>query len=203
MSQPPANRMQLLKTKQQRKLAQKGFELLKKKRDALIREYVGYVQEYKKQNQQLIKDLTTSYNTLHKAQAVSGVHRVKSLGFSTKPSIQVNKKEKNIMGVRVDTLDIHTVTPETNASLIGTSYYVTQAQEQFQHTIPALIRLAELEKIILALAEEIKKTKRRVNALEHIHLPRIQKTQKHIQDRLAEIEREEFTRLKHLKEHGS
>lgn len=202
MSTPPANRMQLLRTKKKRKLAQRGHELLTRKRDALIREFVNQVRSYKEHQQDILDQLQEAYRVLHVAQAVSGVHRVKSLSFATKKNIELRKEEKNFMGVRVDTLDVQTKPTTHNASLIGTSYYVTDAQKQFQQAVPQLIKLAEKEQIILALADEIRRVKRRVNALEHIHLPRIQATEKNIKDRLAEIEREEFTRLKHIKEHG-
>ncbi len=203
MSTPPANRMELLRTKKKTRIATRGHELLEKKRDALIQEYVTYVREYKKRSKNTLEQLQQAYKQLHVAQAVSGVHRVKSLGFATNKSLEAIHEEKNIMGVRVQTIRVNKLPFKHNASLIGTSYYVTQAQEQFQEVVPELVKLAELEKIIFALAEEIKKTKRRVNALEHIHIPRLEETKKHIQARLAEMEREEFVRLKHLKEHGS
>ena len=203
MSQPPANRMELLRTKDKRKLAQRGFELLKHKRDALIQAFVKHVEEYKKHSQHTLEELQAAYNVLHVAQAVSGVHRVKSLSFATRESLQATKHTKNLMGVQVQTLNITKLPVTHNASLIGTSYHVTDAQTRFQAVVPQLVKLAELEQTIFALAQEIRKTKRRVNALEHIYLPRVQETEKNIKDRLAEIEREEFTRLKHIKEHGS
>ena len=194
--------MELLRTKDKRKLATRGHQLLTRKRDALIQEYFRFVQEYKKLSSDVHQQLQAAYKTLHVAQAVSGVHRVKSLSFAARESIQATHQEKNLMGVRVTTLQLTQEPVSHNASLIGTSYHVTNAQQQFAQVVPRLVKLAELEQIIFALADEIRKTKRRVNALEHIHLPRIQATQKRIQARLAEIEREEFIRLKHVKEHG-
>ena len=161
----PANRMELLRVKDKRKLASKGYDLLKKKRDALIKQFFEYVKQYKELSSDTVEQLQEAYDVLHVAQAVSGVHRVKSLAFSTRESFSVQHTEKNLMGVRVPTLDVQKKPVTHNASLIGTSYYVTDAQQRFQDTVPTLVKLAELEQTIFALADEIRKTKRRVNAL--------------------------------------
>lgn len=196
----PANRMELLSVKKRKKLAQTGHNLLEKKRDALIQKFFEYVKEYRELAADTLIQLAQAYEKLHVAQAVSGVNRVKSLAYSAQESFSAKKTTNNIMGVKIDSLEIHKTAVTHNASLIGTSNYVTQARESFQQVVPELVKLAELEQTIFSLADEIRKTKRRVNALEHIYLPRLESTQKRISDRLAEIEREEFTRLKHVKE---
>lgn len=199
MENVAANRMELLATKKRRKLASKGYDLLKKKRDALIKHFFDYVKEYKERSADVIEQLSGAYDVLHVAQAVSGVNRVKSLAYSTKESFKASTETKNLMGVKITSLQVTKQPVEHNASLIGTSNYVSQAQTQFQDVVPELVKLAELEQTIFALADEIRKTKRRVNALEHIYLPKLEETEKSISDRLAEMEREEFTRLKHVK----
>jgi V/A-type H+-transporting ATPase subunit D len=200
MENVSANRMELLSVKKRRKLASTGYTLLKKKRDALIKHFFDYVKQYKELSANTIEQLKEAYETLHIAQAVSGVNRVKSLAYSTKESFSATTQLKNLMGVKINALSVQKQPVEHNASLIGTSNYVTQAQEAFQNAVPELVKLAEIEQTIFALADEIRKTKRRVNALEYIYLPKLEETEKSIQDRLAEMEREEFTRLKHVKE---
>lgn len=194
-----ANRMELLRVKKKQRLAQKGHSLLEKKRDALIREFFTHVQEYKRLSSDVSAQLQAAYEKLHIAEAVSGVNRVKSLAYSTNPSFKAITQTKNIMGVRIKQLDIQTQEVVQNASLIGISQYVIQAQKAFTTVVVRIVKLEEIKQTIYALAEEIKKTKRRVNALEHIHLPRLEHTKKTISDTLAEREREEFIRLKHVK----
>ena len=193
-------RSELLKVKAQRKLAQKGHDLLKRKRDALIRIFFEKIKEYKRLKQSTLEGLKIAFETLQIAQGVSGVNRVKGLAFSSNPSFDIIASEKNLMGVRVPKFDIKEKAVELNASMIGTSFQVEESRERFIKLVPDLVRLAEIEQVIFTLAEEIKKTKRRVNALENIKIPELAATEKKIKDQLAEIEREAFVRLKNVKQ---
>jgi len=193
-------RMELLKLKQREKLAKKGHSLLTRKRDALIREFITLARTHKQRTLAAQKRLETAFETLHVAQAVSGVNRLKSLAYSAEPAFTLTYTTKSIMGVKVPVANVSHKEASMNASLIGTSTYVKDARESFSGLVVELIALAEVEQALAALAIEIRKTKSRVNALEYIHIPRIGQQKKRIADRLSEYEREEFTRLKHIKE---
>ncbi len=195
----PANRMELLASKQQKKLAEKGHSLLIKKRDALIREFFRAIKEYQEAEEQTKRELARANDLLQRSQAISGSNRVKGIALSTEAKMEVHFEKKNIMGVRVPKIALALEEYPQNTSPIGTCHYVTQTQEIFSELLPKIISLAELEQTIYALADEIKKTKRRVNALEHIRIPQIQQEIKQIRERLEEREREEFVRIKHLK----
>lgn len=193
-------RMELLKTKQRKKTAQKGYNLLKKKRDALIREFFKLIKDYKELKKNTINKLNEAYKTLQIGEAVSGINRVKSLSLSSQKSFNLETKTTNLMGVKVPKLELtHPQKANFNASLIGVSYYVEDSRNKFLKLIPDLIKLAEIELVIKELAEEIKKTKRRVNALEYVKIPEIEDQIKKISDRLQEMERESFIRLKNVK----
>lgn len=200
MSDIAPTRMELLKLKQREKLAKKGHGLLTRKRDALIREFVELAKTYKKRAEAAEKSLETAFDTLRIAQAVSGVNRVKGLAFSSQPQFELEHQTRSIMGVKVPQAKITPKDGRINASLIGASTYVFDAREKFARLTKELIELAEVEQALNALSEEITRVKSRVNALEHIHIPRMSEQKKRIKDRLAETEREEFTRLKHIKE---
>lgn len=192
-------RMELLRLRAKKKLAQKGHNLLKKKRDTLIKEFFVLIKEYKTLKEETVQSLGKAFEVLHIAQAVSGVNRVKGLAYSSTPSLEVRAKTKNLMGVHVPQF---TLTPKdggVNASLIGTSYHVERAREHFIKLLPNMVKLSEIEQVIFTLAEEIKKTKRRVNALEYIKIPEMESQEKLIKTSLAEIEREAFGRLKNVK----
>lgn len=193
-------RMELLKIKQRGKLAKKGHNLLTRKRDALIREFIALARTHKERTQAANKRLETAFDTLHIAQAVSGVNRLKGLAYSAQPAFTLMHETRSVMGVKVPVAQVSQQEASMNASLIGTSTYVTDARESFSGLVVELIKLAEVEQALGALAEEIRRTKSRVNALEYIHIPRIAEQQKYIVNRLAENEREEFVRLKHIKE---
>ena len=192
-------RSELLKTKQRKKTAIKGHSLLKKKRDALIRKFFELIKNYKELKIKTIEKLNQSYKVLHKAQGVSGVNRLKSLSFSSEKSMTLKLTKTNMMGVEIPKFELLKNEHSMNASKIGLSYYVEDARNKFLDLLPDIIKLSEIEQVIYALAEEIKKTKRRVNALEYIKIPELEKIEKTIKERLAEIERESFVRLKNIK----
>jgi V/A-type H+-transporting ATPase subunit D len=192
--------MELLKLRAKKKLAKKGHDLLKKKRDTLIKEFFVLIKEYKELKQQMLTELHGAFEVLHIAQAVSGVNRVKGLAYSAEPTCTIAVETKNLMGVKVPKFTIQKIENATiNASMIGSSYYVEKAREQFTRLLPAMIKFAETEQVIYTLAEEIKKTKRRVNALEFIKIPEMEQQEMIIKTQLAEVERESFGRLKNVK----
>jgi V/A-type H+/Na+-transporting ATPase subunit D len=192
-------RMELLKTRQQKKTAIKGHSLLKKKRDALIREFFILIKNYKELKQKTIIKLQNAYKVLSIAQGVSGVNRVKGLAYSSEKAFNITLSTSNLMGVKVPKLIFSSMPATFNASLIGASYFVEDARNKFLELMPEMIKLAEIELVIKELAEEIKKTKRRVNALEYVKIPQIQDKEKQIANRLSEMERESFIRLKNVK----
>lgn len=192
-------RQQLLKTKKQVKLATRGHSLLKKKRDSLIRKFFELVENYKELKKETILLLQKAYKELHKAEGVSGVNRLKSLSFSKELGFSLVAKNTNYMGVPITSYDLHLRKTGYNASTIGTSYYVEQTRKLFQKSLPNIVKLTEIEQVIYKLAEEIKKTKRRVNSLENIKIPGLQQRQRKIEQRLEEVERESFFRLKNVK----
>lgn len=200
MSEPvQVTRMELLKLRAKKKLAQKGHSLLKKKRDALIKEFFGLIKEYKKLKEQTLLEIQSAFDILHVAQGVSGVNRVKGLALSSKPSFEIGISTKNLMGVHVPKFTFTSLDAKVNASLLGTSYHVEESRKAFVHLLPMMIKLAEIEQVIFTLAQEIKKTKRRVNALEFIKIPEMSDQEKYIKMQLAEVEREAFSRLKNVK----
>lgn len=192
-------RQELFKTKKQVKLAKRGHKLLEKKRDSLIRKFFELIENYKKLKKETIELLQKAYKQLHKAQGVSGVNRLKSLSFSSKKSFELKAIKTNYMGVKIPSYMLKIQNKGYNASRIGTSYYVETTKNMFQKALPNIVKLTEIEQVIHKLAEEIKKTRRRVNSLENIKIPSFEHKQKKIEQRLEEIERENFFRLKNVK----
>ena len=195
-------RMELLKLKDREKLAVKGHSLLKEKRNALIMEFFNILERVKGSREDVEKTLKEAYKDLTAAQIVMGDLAVKKSAMSVKESVEVDIDSRSVMGVVVPVIDsdIHQRTMvERGYGFLDTSVKLDEAARKFEESIKLIIELGEIEKTIILLAGEIESTKRRVNALEHIIIPKLENTVKYIEMRLEEMERENFVRLKMIK----
>jgi V/A-type H+/Na+-transporting ATPase subunit D len=195
-------RMELLKLKQREKLAVKGHSLLKEKRNALIMEFFNILERVKGSRDNVSQKLEEAYQDLTAAQVSMGDLAVKKAAMSVTESVNVDIDARSVMGVVVPVIDSETqerTIVERGYGFMDTSVKVDEAAKKFEESIQLIIELGEIEKTIMLLAGEIESTKRRVNALEHIIIPRLENTVKYIEMRLEEMERENFVRLKMIK----
>jgi len=195
-------RMELLRLKNRAKLAEKGHRLLKEKRDALIAEFFDILDEARGIRRRAEDSLMDAFRSLSLAQATLGAVRVSDSAVSVRSEIELDVDSRNIMGIMVPVLELSsTKRPllERGYGIIDTSHQLDDAASKFEDALGVIVQLAEIEKSLQALGEEIKKTKRRVNALEYIVLPRLTATVKYIEMRLDEMERENFFKLKRIK----
>jgi V/A-type H+-transporting ATPase subunit D len=195
-------RMELLKLKDREKLAVKGHSLLKEKRNALIMEFFNILERVKGSRESVEKTLAEAYKDLTAAQIVMGDLAVKKSAMSVKESVEVDIDSRSVMGVVVPLIESQTsqrTMVERGYGFLDTSVKVDEAASKFEESIKLIIELGEIEKTIILLAGEIESTKRRVNALEHIIIPKLENTVKYIEMRLEEMERENFVRLKMIK----
>jgi len=195
-------RMELLKLKDREKLAVKGHSLLKEKRNALIMEFFNILERVKGSREGVEKTLLEAYKDLTAAQIVMGDLAVKKSAMSVKESIEVDIDSRSVMGVVVPLIDSQTTQRsmvERGYGFLDTSVKLDEAAKKFEKSVKLIIELGEIEKTIMLLAGEIESTKRRVNALEHIIIPKLDTTVKYIEMRLEEMERENFVRLKMIK----
>ncbi|HEX3014438.1 MAG TPA: V-type ATP synthase subunit D [Methanobacterium sp.] len=195
-------RMELLKLKDREKLAVKGHGLLKEKRNALIMEFFNILERVKGSRDEVEKKMAEAFEDLTTAQIVMGDLAVKKAAVSVKESVKVDVDSRSVMGVVVPILEAQTSQRnmvQRGYGFMDTSAKLDEAARKFEESITLILELAEIEKTIVLLAEEIESTKRRVNALEHIIIPRVENTVKYIEMRLEEMERENFVRLKMIK----
>ena len=195
-------RMELLKLKDREKLAVKGHGLLKEKRNALIMEFFNILERVKGSREEVEKKLSEAFEDLTTAQIVMGDLAVKKAAVSVKESVKVDIDSRSVMGVVVPILEAETAQRnmvQRGYGFVDTSAKLDEAARKFEEAITLILELAEIEKTIVLLAAEIEATKRRVNALEHIIIPRVENTVKYIEMRLEEMERENFVRLKMIK----
>lgn len=196
-------RMELLRLRRREKLAEKGHDLLREKRDALIAEFLDVVSEVRGARKEVEDKSKEAFDFLIVAQAGLGVEQVRQLSLMTSQEIPLDFSSRSIMGVHVPILELENElarkVTERGYGFMDSSAAVDRSAKSFEETLEKIIKLAELEEAVRNLAGEVEKTKRRVNALEYIMIPRLKATRKYIQMRLEEMERENFTRLKKIK----
>ncbi|MGB4363586.1 MAG: V-type ATP synthase subunit D [Methanothermobacter tenebrarum] len=196
-------RMELLKLKQREKLAVKGYNLLKEKRNALIMEFFNILERVRGARERVEEKLKDAFKDLTEAQIMMGDMAVNKAAMAVKEFIKVEIDSRNIMGVVVPVVDIESTERsmvERGYGLVDTSVKLDEAAKKFEESVSLIVELGEIEKSVRLLAGEIESTKRRVNALENIIIPRLQNTINYIEMRLEEMERENFVRLKMIKE---
>ncbi len=195
-------RMELLRLRKRVLLAEKGYKLLKEKRDALIAEFLVIIKEVRKCRKKVETELAAAFKSLIAARALLGTKTVKQISSITEQDLSLDLKTRNIMGVTVPVMRI----PETTRKIVerGYGFFDTSAQldeaaHNFECSLQTIVALAEIEETVKRLALEVEKTKRRVNALEYIVIPRLKATAKYIQMHLDEMARDSFLRLKKIK----
>ncbi len=195
-------RMELLQLKKRAVLAERGHKLLKEKRDALISEFLSIAGNVKNIRKEAEDQLTNAYQDLLAAQSIMGSGAVKEASLNAEQDIQVEMNTRNVMGVTVPLIEVGKVDRtmiRRGYGLADTSAMLDDAARKMELALSKIIKLAEVEETVRKLALEVEKTKRRVNALEYIVMPRLVVTVKYIRMRLDEMERESFIRLKKIK----
>lgn len=197
-------RMELSSLKKKLASAQRGHKLLKDKRDELMRQFMNLIRE----NKQLRSEVEDGIREANRYMAVAGsvMQRevLETALLLPKQEVELEVSEKNVMSVYIpvfspkyrtaDTDDIYSYgTAFTSVDLDG-------AISALSDIFPKMIRLAEIEKACQLMADEIEKTRRRVNALEHIMIPDYQETIKYITMKLSENERSTTTSLMKVKD---
>jgi V/A-type H+/Na+-transporting ATPase subunit D len=196
-------RMELLKLKDRANLATKGHKLLKEKRDALIMEFFNILDRARGVREKVDEKLGESFSNLVIAQAMMGDFAVKKAAMSVPQSLSIDVDTRSVMGVTVPVIEYENIKKsflERGYGLVDTSAKLDETSKSFEETVELILELSEVEMTVKLLAGEIESTKRRVNALEHIIIPRLDATVKYIEMRLEEMERENFVRLKMIKQ---
>ena len=195
----------LLDLKKKIKLSQSGYKIMKMKRDGLIIEFFEVLEKAKKMRKGVSSDYEAAMEKITIARAVEGEIAVKSAAYALKTEPEVKLGSKNIMGMmvpKVEATSIHTKMTDKGYGVIDTSADIEEAAMAFEKLLDTLVRAAEVETTMKKLLDEIEKTKRRVNALEFKIIPELKEAESFVRFRLEEMERENTTRLKHLKKKG-
>lgn len=193
-------RMELLKIKDKTEFAVKGHRLLKEKRDSLMMEFMELSRKARKAVDSTRESLDKARADYAAARGVMGSGPVKIAASQPAQNLSVDLRYRNVMGVRLPVVDAGGLPdPVLGYSLFSTAPRLDDAAESYRRALESILVLAEVEGGLRGLMGETKKTKRRVNALEHKRIPQLNATIKYIQLRLDELERENYYRLKMVK----
>ncbi|MBN2351191.1 MAG: V-type ATP synthase subunit D [Spirochaetales bacterium] len=189
----------LLKLKQELKFAELGYELLDQKRNILVIELLNMVDQTVEHQERVDKALSQAYRMLESAVLGMGKLRVFSLASAVNIVSSIQVRERKVMGVSLPAVETTFSEHPPYYSPQGTSFWIDSALDHFKQALEVMGRLAELKISVIRLAGEVKKTIRKVNALEKIAIPDLGKTVAFIQSRLEENERDMFILMKLVK----
>ena len=197
-------RMELSKLKKKLAVATRGHKLLKDKRDELMRQFLDIVRENKILREKVEQAIEKANRSLIMAQTVMSKEVLQTALLLPKQGVEVTVSEKNIMSVDVPIFNTKTKTDNPH-DIFSYGYAYTNGDLDagvlaLAEILPDMLRLAQQENAAQLLAAEIEKTRRRVNALEHVMIPDTQDTIRYIVMKLDENERSSTTRLMKIKD---
>lgn len=188
----------LINTKKSLQLSKVGFELLDRKRNILIREMMMLIDRANEIQNKIDKAFADAYSALQSANITLGFCDEISMSMPIDNSIKLDYR--SVMGVEIPILSIDkSKKNELHYGMASSNSLLDEAQMKFQEVKFLTVELAEIENSVYRLADAIKKTQKRANALKNIMIPKFESDVKFITDALDEKEREEFSRLKVIK----
>jgi V/A-type H+-transporting ATPase subunit D len=197
-------RMELTRLKKRLVVARRGHKLLKDKRDELMKKFLELVRKNKEIREKIEEMMMNVHSSFLVARSVMSEEALEEALMFPKQTITLKAEIKNIMNVNVPDFEFKTESENLNDiypyGFATTSGELDNTITSLHHVIPHLLELAQIEKSASLLAEEIEKTRRRVNALEHVLIPQLSDTIKYITMKLEENERGNITRLMKVKD---
>lgn len=197
-------RMMLTSLKRRLKTAVRGHKLLKDKRDELMKEFLELARENGRLREEVERDLDGVYKNFTIASSIMSREVMQESLMFPKQGVDLSVSSKNIMSVDVPVFDFQTTANDEGDifpyGFARTTGELDTAIQRMSDLFPKLLELAAKEKETSLLAAELEKTRRRVNALEYVMIPRLQLTIRYIQMKLDENERGNQTRLMKVKD---
>lgn len=197
-------RMELTRLKKQLSTAVRGHKLLKDKRDELMRRFLDMIRENKTLREQMEERLQEANRHFVQASSVMSKQALDAALLTPKQEVEVEVGSRNVMSVEIPLFTSHARTDNDGDlypyGFAFTSFELDDAVTRLNDLLPLMLHLAEVEKSTEMLAAEIERTRRRVNALEHVKIPQLQETIRYITMKLEENDRSSRTRLMKVKD---
>ena len=194
------NRMELLRLKKRLFVAKRGYKLLKDKRDALIQVFVRLAKESDALREKLEENLLKCYTFFSNASSLMSKLTLEETLMFPKAKSETEVSFKNIMSVNVPQYKFKCEGKYFSYGLVDTAAELDGALKKFYNILPLMLKVAELDKAITLLANEIEKTRRRVNALEYVIIPDIEETITFITMKLDEVARSTNSAIMRIKD---
>ncbi len=199
----PTTKSNLLRVKEDLALAREGRQLLDEKREIILRELFSHMEDMRRSRSEAQALLAEAYGQLSAACLALGRDQVARAGLAAPPPPEVKVQERSLFGVVLPLLNWEMDPDAPPWGLLGTSLELDLAREKFLAAMRRLVELAELEVAFHRLAVELRKTQKRVNALQNLLIPQYRETVTYMEAGLEEREREALFQLKRVQSrHG-
>jgi V/A-type H+-transporting ATPase subunit D len=195
-------RMNLLQRRNQLRVAQQGVDLLKRKRDALVADFFKIVREALQARERLGAACREAYVMLTLAKAFEGREALEAAAIPARRDVLLDIAIRNVWGTKIPEVtiaDVRRPLLERGQNPVATSARTMESTSQFEAVVSAILAVAATEVKLRKIGEEIKKTTRRVNALEQVVIPRLRMETRYIASVLEQRAREDVFRLKRIK----
>ena len=190
----------VLRFKEELEFAQEGYDILEQKREVLVMEVMALIEDFRQCKKEAEASLALAYESLKKAYIILGEKRVQKATLASVSSEDIRIQDRSIMGIVVPLISFSQKKTHSNQyGFHDTSHCLDQTLNRFHGCLEKLAKLAQIEITLWRLANDLKKTQRRSNALNNIFIPEYQDTIKYLEDNLEEKEREEIFQLKRVK----
>lgn len=196
-------RSEELRLKERINLAENGHEILEKKRDGLIHEFMEIIGDAQDTNQELANIYSEARLKLMLAKVYDGEDTLLANTLNVQNEPEIKAETQNIMGVvvpEIESEEVRRTVTEREYGLTTSTSRIDAVADKYEELIEKIIEAAETQTKVLKLLDEIEKTKRRVNALEHKTIPEMKEDLGYVSQTLEESEREETFRMKKVKE---
>ncbi|MFA6505941.1 MAG: V-type ATP synthase subunit D [Treponemataceae bacterium] len=202
MEQVSPTRTELLARKAQIRLAQTGAKLLKGKREALVREFILEIRKLGADREGMMRNLGEALQSLLLSLSIDGPQAIRSVALASRKGVDIELTEHNIWGLEVVDVQSGYHAPQSDEpsySPFASSARIDETTARFERTVESVVSVAPRLHKLGRLAEEIRSTSRRVNALEQRLLPSLSAQVSYIRSILDQREREDVFRLKRIK----
>jgi V/A-type H+-transporting ATPase subunit D len=189
----------LLKLKEELKFARQGYELLDQKRNILVVELLTLVDQASDYERKVQDGMVVAYAALQEAAMAMGKSKAAMLSSAVNIESSITLRQRRVMGVSLPVVETSFVDHSPYFSPLDSSVWVDRTVKEFQEALKLMGRFAELKASIMRLAAEVRKTIRKVNALEKVAIPDLTESVHYIQNRLEENERDMFSLMKLVK----
>ncbi|MCX7757674.1 MAG: V-type ATP synthase subunit D [candidate division WOR-3 bacterium] len=196
-----ATRMELLRLKRRLLVARRGHKLLKDKQEQLMRKILELIKEIKGARERIARELTEINEQFLFAETYRSMQEHEETLMRSARKVELELGVRSIVNINVPTINRLNLTgPIINYNFIQTSGELDIALVRLNKILPELLNLVISEKVLELMAEELERTRRRVNALEYVLIPSLEETIRYINMKLSEAERANLTRLMRIKE---